>query len=269
MTMGGALYAAPVSSCRNILDIATGTGLWAIEFAQEHPEALVVGTDLSPIQPSYVPPNVQLFIEDCEDDWAFSQKFDLIHGRALLSCFTKPKKVMRSIFDSLTPGGYFELQDIIFPCKSPDGTLEGTSLQKWQDLMLEGLRNLGKDFEKVKEYGNYMREAGLVDIVERKYVWALGPWVKGKKEKLQARWWAQNFLDGINGWSMAIITRGMGWTKDEVEVLLEGVRKDVKNVTNRSICCPPQEFPSDLLKRTSSFLVFLINSSETRTDDLL
>jgi hypothetical protein len=65
--------------------------------------------------------------------------------------------------------------------------------------MLEGLRNLGKDFEKVKEYGNYMREAGFVDIVEKKYVWALGSWVKGKKEKMQATWWAQNFLDRING----------------------------------------------------------------------
>lgn len=35
----------------NILDLATGTGQWAIEFADAHPEAVVVGTDLSPIQP--------------------------------------------------------------------------------------------------------------------------------------------------------------------------------------------------------------------------
>jgi SAM-dependent methyltransferase len=234
MTMNGALFAAPIPVTRlhNVLDIATGTGIWAIEFAQEHPGASVVGTDLSPIQPAYIPTNCQFFIEDCEDEWFFSQKFDLIHGRALLSCFSKPRKVMASIFSALAPNGYFELQDICFPCQSPDDTLEGTSLQQWQTLMVDGIRNLGKDFEKVKEYGNYMHDAGFVDIVEKKYTWAIGPWIRGRKQKLQATWWGQNFLDGIHGWSMAIITRGMGWTPAEVEVLLAGVRNDVKNYRN-------------------------------------
>ena len=30
---------------------------WAIEFAEEHPSALVLGVDLSPIQPPHVPVN--------------------------------------------------------------------------------------------------------------------------------------------------------------------------------------------------------------------
>ena len=47
-----------------ILDIATGTGLWAIEMGDEYPEAEVIGTDLSPIQPAFVPPNVRFFVED-------------------------------------------------------------------------------------------------------------------------------------------------------------------------------------------------------------
>ncbi|CZR54890.1 related to methyltransferase [Phialocephala subalpina] len=179
MTMDGALFAAPVTNPHNVLDIATGTGIWAIEFAQENPGTSVVGTDLSPIQPSFVPPNCQFFIEDCEDDWIFSQKFDLIHGRALLSCFSKPRK-------------------------------------KWQTLMVDGLRALGKDFEKVKEYGSYMREAGFVDIVEKKYTWAIGPWIKGKDQKKQV--WG--LLRGGVG--------GVG-SREEVEVLLAGVREDVRN----------------------------------------
>jgi ubiquinone/menaquinone biosynthesis C-methylase UbiE len=67
------LYLAPIKkNPQNVLDIGTGTGLWAIEFgssmrqeyrsiryrmlryhaADENPSAVVVGTDLSPIQPS-------------------------------------------------------------------------------------------------------------------------------------------------------------------------------------------------------------------------
>lgn len=50
--LGGALYRAPIGRPEHVLDIATGTGIWAIKFAQEHPQATVIGTDLSMIQPS-------------------------------------------------------------------------------------------------------------------------------------------------------------------------------------------------------------------------
>lgn len=48
---------APVQTLHRVLDIGTGTGIWAIEFAEQHPEADILGTDLSPIQPEFVPQN--------------------------------------------------------------------------------------------------------------------------------------------------------------------------------------------------------------------
>lgn len=36
-----------------MLDIGTGTGLWAIEMADLFPNATVIGTDLSPVQPNW------------------------------------------------------------------------------------------------------------------------------------------------------------------------------------------------------------------------
>lgn len=61
---------------QKVLDIGTGTGLWAMyvlpclasllppltdsDFADEHPEPDIIGTDLSPSQPTWVPPNVKL-----------------------------------------------------------------------------------------------------------------------------------------------------------------------------------------------------------------
>ncbi len=66
-----------------MLDVGTGTGIWAIDFADEHPESEVIGTDLSPIQPSFVPPNLRFEIDDVEDEWIFKNKFDFIHCRML------------------------------------------------------------------------------------------------------------------------------------------------------------------------------------------
>src|SRR2546421_2047833 len=55
LVLGGALYRAPIADGRppprRILD---GTGIWAIEMADEFPNTIVVGTDLSPIQPTWV-----------------------------------------------------------------------------------------------------------------------------------------------------------------------------------------------------------------------
>lgn len=67
LVMDGRNYLAPFSKDKppkNVLDIATGTGTWAIEMGDEFPEAKVTGTDLSPIQPQYVPLNVRFYIED-------------------------------------------------------------------------------------------------------------------------------------------------------------------------------------------------------------
>jgi SAM-dependent methyltransferase len=65
--LDGRKYLAPLSRDnppRKILDIATGTGLWAIEMGDEFPHSSVIGTDLSPIQPELVPPNVRFYIDD-------------------------------------------------------------------------------------------------------------------------------------------------------------------------------------------------------------
>ena len=42
----------PEAKVKRVLDVGTGTGIWAIDFGDEHPEAEVIGVDLSPIQPS-------------------------------------------------------------------------------------------------------------------------------------------------------------------------------------------------------------------------
>lgn len=58
-------------------------GIWAIEFAKQHPGSRVIGTDLSLIQPDMdgVVPNVEFVREDAEELWVHDEPFDFIHSR--------------------------------------------------------------------------------------------------------------------------------------------------------------------------------------------
>lgn len=87
---------------QRVLDVGTGTGIWAIgkiasdtvmlliclisipDFADEYPKTTVLGTDLSPIQPSMVPPNCIFEVDDARDEWTYpNDYFDFIHIRSL------------------------------------------------------------------------------------------------------------------------------------------------------------------------------------------
>ena len=54
LALHGKLFLAPIGDKPlRILDIGTGTGIWAIELGDDYPEAEIIGTDLSPTQPSW------------------------------------------------------------------------------------------------------------------------------------------------------------------------------------------------------------------------
>ncbi|KAH7357678.1 TAM domain methyltransferase, partial [Plectosphaerella cucumerina] len=49
-----------------------------------YPESEVIGVDISPTQPEFVPPNVRFEIDNLDDPWTFSQKFDFIYCRSMI-----------------------------------------------------------------------------------------------------------------------------------------------------------------------------------------
>ncbi|TQN64090.1 Secondary metabolism regulator LAE1 [Colletotrichum shisoi] len=95
----------PGSDVKRVLDIGTGTGLWAIEFAEDHPEAEVLGVDLSPPQAEFVPPNLKFEVDDVEQPWTYSRPFDYIHIRGMTSSVSDWHGFLTQAYKGLTPGG--------------------------------------------------------------------------------------------------------------------------------------------------------------------
>jgi hypothetical protein len=147
----------------------------------------------------------------------------------MLSCFHDPYFIVTSAFSNLYPGGYFEMQDPQMPITCIDDTIKGTSIEEWNNSVCLAAEILGQPLTNSRNYGRWMTQAGFVDVVEKHTYWPLNTWPKGKKEKQLGLWTQQNLLDGLNAMSMAMLTRGLGWSPDRVELLLVGVRDDVKN----------------------------------------
>jgi len=80
MLLKGDLFTAPVADRLRgpvgpgmrrprVLDLGTGTGIWAIDVADEFPNADVIANDLSPIQPQKVPENLRFEVDDVESEY--------------------------------------------------------------------------------------------------------------------------------------------------------------------------------------------------------
>lgn len=102
------LYFAPIDEDenggkgppQNILDIGTGTGIWAIEMGDQFPSANVLGIDLSPIQPEWVPANVQFLVDDAESEWVHPPDyFDYIHTRHTVMAIKDWPKLYRTTLE--------------------------------------------------------------------------------------------------------------------------------------------------------------------------
>jgi len=175
-----------------------------------------------------VPPNCTFEVEDAEDDWIYSQKFDLIHGRLMVMCFKDPRHVLEQAFKCLAPGGYLEWQDADFPMRAVDDTLAGTALWEWNMAIVDGAAKAGRPWTNTKKYKGWMEEIGFVDVREELLYWPVNTWPRDPHLKKLGLWFQHDLLEGLNS-TRAVLTRGLGWSNEEVEAFLIDVRKDIKD----------------------------------------
>ncbi|TAQ86438.1 hypothetical protein B7494_g5246 [Chlorociboria aeruginascens] len=219
MTTEGQLHLAPFDKPpARVLDVGTGSGIWAIEF----------GSDLSPVQPLLVPPNCHFEIDDLDDDWAYTQPFDYVHGRAMISCLKDPRHFFRQVYASLAPGGYLEMQDGVFPFKCVDSSADGSAVMQWCRQAIEGSTKIGRPWADTHNYPKYMEEVGFVNIRAFTYPWPFNTWPKDSKLKELGTWVQKDFLEGFPA-AMRLWMLAYDWSLEQAEEFMERVRADLRN----------------------------------------
>jgi ubiquinone/menaquinone biosynthesis C-methylase UbiE len=226
--LDGKLALAPLEQPRNVLDLATGTGIWAIEFAKRYPQANVIGSDLSLIQPSNVVDNCSFIKEDAEgDEWTYNCLFDYIHLRFMVTCFNDITGVLQKIYDHLEPGGWVEFQESTAEILSTDGSATGSTTEIFSHAIIKGLARLGKDATWIRSLRDRLAAQGFIDITERIIPYPIGAWPEDPKFKEAGKWMAHSVSMALSG--SVKLALAAGWSQEEAEAAADKVREEMRN----------------------------------------
>lgn len=255
------LYHAPLRDPKRILDIGTGSGIWPIEMGKPppflfpflslsshvshlsaalFPQANIIGTDLSPVQPTEVPPNVHFLVEDAtEDEWLWeSDYFDYVRLGNMTGALPSATDLMKKVMRVLKPGGWFEWHEIDPTPRCDDGTMpppneEGFSAYALHDW-LEFSERAAMEVEPTREFtiaprlARKMRAEGFRNIQDNATKVPMNRWPRDPQLKTWGQWYEVNWLDGLSAYSYKPLL-SLGWSKPEIEVFLVSVRKCISN----------------------------------------
>ncbi|KAK0736412.1 S-adenosyl-L-methionine-dependent methyltransferase, partial [Apiosordaria backusii] len=240
LLLHGSLYTAPLNvpsqsdSGREyrILDLGCGTGIWAMDIADQHPRASVFGVDLSPIQPDWVPGNCRFHVDDYEDDWTYrpDEAFDYIHGRALGGTVADWGRFYRQVRTHLKPGGYCEMQEYDAWIFSDDDSFDRAPWTKeWVTKLDEASKMFGKQINVANRHKQWMIDAGFEDVQEKVVRIPIGPWAKDPHLKELGRFEQLHMQMSVASHTPALFTRVHSYTEQQCQVLIEGVKKEFRS----------------------------------------
>lgn len=196
--------------------------------AEKYPSAKVLGTDIAPIQPSWVPPNCTFLIDDCEQDWQFRTRFDYIHSRDCYMSVRDWPRLVQQAFAHLKPGGWLELGCVIPYPESDDGTLPADS---GYFQLCETMVEVGKAFDAPLDtplrYGELLREGGFVGVEERVFKMPTSEWPRDGRLKKIGALERINVIEGAEGFMLRGFTEKMGRSREEMELILMRMRKEL------------------------------------------
>ncbi|KAF5962632.1 methyltransferase [Fusarium bulbicola] len=260
LVLAGALYLAPLSKdIKSALDIGTGTGKlesdkivlaslallvtnstaivhsWFTDFADSFPDTQVIGTDVSPIQPGWIPPNLRFDIEDCTQEWTFAPNSqDYIHFRWLVGSIVDWDQLFKEAYKCLEPGSFIESHEALSRMDCDDGSItEKSAMHQWGNFFVEGGKKIGRSFTIIEDgvQRSAMENAGFVNLEERDFKVPIGGWAKDSKMKEIGKYAQATLEQDIEGYVLFMANTVEGWTKAEVEVYISMLRRELRKGT--------------------------------------
>ena len=226
------MYRAPiVENPTSVLDVGTGSGIWAVDFANQHPNCNVHGIDLSRVKPNgATPPNCSFQVKDVETEWDFQDvgPFDLIHSRLLIEGMRDWRGYFAKCFKNLKPGGWVEAHEVQCPMYSANPSVSADApFLRWSHTLNEGLAKGGINGGAPNKFSDYLKDLRFGSVTEEKIEWAVGPWKEDEKGRRIGEMNLANMYSGIEGMTAGVLTKNLGWSQGQVDEFVKEMQKDM------------------------------------------
>ncbi|KAL1997703.1 hypothetical protein VTN02DRAFT_1001 [Thermoascus thermophilus] len=225
------LFVSPINpDGMRILDIGTGTGIWPIQMGDLYPSAaLIIGNDLSPIQPQWLPSNVKFLVDDVEQEWHEPEPYDFIHCRYMAGSIKDWPKLVRQCYQNLRPGGWAEFCETNTTLYSEDNTLQpGHKVVEFYNLLEQACQKNGRTTNPGPSLKGWIEDAGFENIEQQTFKMPLGPWPKDPRLKEIGAFLAIDYIEGIEAFTNVPFKEMLGWSEEEVIVFNAKFRAEVK-----------------------------------------
>ncbi|CCE28868.1 uncharacterized protein CPUR_02558 [Claviceps purpurea 20.1] len=226
------LFLAPLEKDKihRVLDVGTGSGIWAIEFADQFPNASVIGTDLSPCQPQWVPPNLCFEIDDAMLEWTYDDNhFDFIHMRYIVGGIEDWTALFKEAYRCCAPGGWVESVEYDAEFRSDDGSTQlEPILASFGELFREAGKILKRPLFVQEIQPQALDEAGFIDKRVVRFKAPLGPWAKDRKFAEVGRFGREALENDLQGYTQ-MLWQSVQKPEDEYHVWLASMRKAIRN----------------------------------------
>ncbi|KAF1842294.1 S-adenosyl-L-methionine-dependent methyltransferase [Cucurbitaria berberidis CBS 394.84] len=232
------LFVAPISEEQlntgnsRILDLGTGTGIWAIDMADKFPHAEIIGVDIAATQPSFVPPNCVFEIDDVEEDWPYRQAhFDFVHGRDLMTAVRDWPRLISQAYTHLKPGGWIQLASTIPGALTDDDTIPPNSgYVEAGRLYYEVAQKMGAPLDAPRGWAEQMRSAGFSNVQDEVYKLPMGPWPRSKRLRTVGKLEQIMILDGgFEAYLLRGYTQVLGGRAEDLQIILALAKREVRD----------------------------------------
>ncbi|QPC59697.1 hypothetical protein HYE67_001928 [Fusarium culmorum] len=231
LVLQGKLHTAPINdNPQRVLDLGTGTGIWAIDFAE-------------------TPTNCVFEVDDFEDPWVYKRPFDYIHARELEGCIANEDQFFERAFQNLSSGGYLEMQGQRAYFMSDDESIKkAVNAEVWAVALRESSIKFGKPIDCVTGWKDKMVKAGFVDVhqeirkvsqyptrwlmLRRLLIFVqipIGGWPKDPILKEVGKCQVIQSCAAIDSYTPMLLGKFLGWGQDEVQILMAKAKKELRD----------------------------------------
>lgn len=184
LCLDGALTLTRLSpETKEILDIGTGTGAWAVEMAARYPGAKITGIDISRIQGSIVPENLTYLIADVEEPWTVEpESVDFVHIREVAGGIRDWQRLTEQAHCALRPEGLIEMTEIRSTIHDFDGKFADAEVCPAYSRLIRTLADkVGMDSDPAPKFPDWLHEAGFERVSQRTEILPVGDWAPDRK----------------------------------------------------------------------------------------